>query len=80
MDFQFDANGLVDAVLVADRPFDNGKSPAVPRPWRARILGWREFDRMKMPSSAVAEWVLDSGVHAYGRGAPVAVDCGFTLP
>ncbi len=80
VEFHFGADGLVDAALVADRLFDNGKSPAVPRSWRARVLGWREFEGMKLPAQAVAEWLLDSGVHAYWRGAPVAVSCDFAQP
>lgn len=73
VEFHFGADGLVDATMVADRLFDSGKSPPVQRPWRARVLGWREFDGMKLPAQAVAEWVLDSGVYAYWRGLPVTV-------
>lgn len=80
VEFHFGANGLVDTALVADRLFDNGKSPPVPRPWRARVLGWREFAGMQLPAQAVAEWVLDSGAYAYWRGAPVAVYCDFAQP
>ncbi len=73
VEFHFGVDGLVDAVVVPDRLFDNGKSPPVPRLWRAQVLGWQEFDGIKLPANAVAEWVLDSGIYAYWRGAPVAV-------
>jgi hypothetical protein len=73
VEFHFGADGLVEVAMVPDRLFDNGKSPPVARPWRARVLGWREFEGMKLPAQAVAEWVLDSGVYAYWRGSPVAV-------
>jgi hypothetical protein len=53
------------------------KSPPVPRLWRARVQGWREFDGTKVPSDAVAEWLLDDGIYAYWRGAPVAVRYDF---
>jgi hypothetical protein len=77
VEFHFGADGLVTATTVADRLFDNGKSPPVPQFWRARVQGWCEFEGMKLPAQAVAEWVLDSGVYAYWRGAPVAVSCEF---
>ncbi len=80
VEFHFGADGLVDATTVADRLFDNGKSPPVPRRWRARVLGWREFEGMKLPAQAVAEWVLDSGVYAYWRGMPLALSCDFAQP
>jgi hypothetical protein len=80
VEFHFGADGLVDAVMVPDRLFDNGKSPPEPHPWRARVLGWREFEGMKLPAQAVAEWVLDSGVYAYWRGEPVAVTLDFAQP
>jgi hypothetical protein len=80
VEFHFGADGLVDAVMVADRLFDNGKSPPEPHPWRARVLSWREFEGMKLPAQAVAEWVLDSGVYAYWRGAPVSVTLDFAQP
>lgn len=80
VEFHFGADGLVDAALVADRLFDNGKSPPVPQPWRARVLGWREFEGMRLPAQAVAEWVLDCGVYAYWRGTPVAVSFDFAQP
>jgi hypothetical protein len=80
VEFHFGADGLVDATMVADRLFDNGKSPPEPRPWRARVLGWRDFDGITLPAQAVAEWVLDSGDYAYWRGAPVAVRCNFSRP
>jgi hypothetical protein len=80
VEFHFGADGLVDAIIVQDRLFDNGKSPPVPRLWRARVLGWRDFEGMKLPAQAVAEWVLDSGVYAYWRGEPVAVTFDFSQP
>lgn len=80
VEFHFGANGLVDAAIVPDRLFHNGKGPPGPRTWRARILGWREFEGMKLPAQAVAEWVLDSGVHAYWRGATVAAGGDFAQP
>jgi hypothetical protein len=78
--FHFDANGLVDFIEVPDRLFDNGKSPPVQRVWRARVQGWRELDGIKVPSDALAEWLLDSGVYAYWRGSAVAVHYNVALP
>jgi hypothetical protein len=80
VDFHFDANGLVDFIEVPDRLFDNGKGPPAQRVWRARVLGWREFHAIKVPSNAVAEWLLDSGDYAYWRGNAVAVKYNFTPP
>jgi hypothetical protein len=80
VEFHFGADGLVDAVIVLDRLFDNGKSSPEPHLWRARVLGWREFEGMKLPAEAVAEWVLDSGVYAYWRGEPVAMILDFSQP
>jgi hypothetical protein len=77
VDFHFDANGLVDFIEVPDRLFDNGKGPPIQRVWRARVQGWREFENMKLPANAVAEWSLDDGIYAYWRGAPVAVRYDF---
>jgi hypothetical protein len=80
VEFHFGADGLVDAAIVPDRLFDSGKSPPEPHLWRARVLGWREFEGMKLPAQAVAEWVLDSGVYAYWRGEPVTVSFDFSQP
>lgn len=77
VEFRFGADGLVEEVWVAARLFDDGKGRRVLRPWRARVMGWREFEGMKLPARAVAEWMLDAGVHAYWRGAPATVRCDF---
>lgn len=80
VEFHFGVDGLVDTVIVPDRLFDNGKNPPVPRLWRARVLGWQESAGMKLPSHAVAEWVLESGIFAYWRGAAVSATYGFAQP
>jgi hypothetical protein len=80
VEFQFGADVLVDAVVVPDRHFDNGRCPPVPRLWRARVLGWRKFDGLELPSYAVAEWLLEDGVHAYWRGAATSVTHDFAQP
>jgi hypothetical protein len=80
VEFHFGADGLVDTVLVPDRLFDDGRTPPVSRLWRARVLRWQAFEGMKLPSHAVAEWVLDRGVYAYWRGEVVAVTYSFARP
>lgn len=77
-EFHFGTDGMVDAILVANRLFDNGRDPAVPRPWQARVLSWREVSGMKLPAQAVAEWELDSGPYAYWRGTASAVSFDVT--
>lgn len=74
LEFRFGDDGLVTSLFAAERSFDDGKHPPVPRPWHARILGWDERHGITVPSEAVAEWLLPEGVFAYWKGRLLGVE------
>ena len=68
LEFRFGSDGLVAEVFAPERSYDDGQSPARPRPWRARLLRYEERSGLRVPVEAVAEWLLPEGVFAYWRG------------
>ncbi len=74
VEFRFDDDGLIHAIFVVDRLYDNGKQPPAPHPWQGRMLHYQEQDGMTVPSEAVAEWLLPGGTFAYWRARPTHVE------
>lgn len=74
LEFRFGGDGRLASVFAPDRPCDDGRGRACPRPWQARLLAWGEVGGRTVPTDAVVEWWLDSGPWPYWRGRPVAIE------
>lgn len=74
LEFRFGGDGRLTSVFAPDRPCDDGRGRACPRPWQARLLAWGEVGGRTVPTDAVVEWWLDSGPWPYWRGRPVAIE------
>ncbi len=49
LDVAFGTDGLITSVFSPDRLYDDGKSPPVPRPWRATIVRYGERNGVTVP-------------------------------
>jgi hypothetical protein len=74
LEFSFDADGRVVAILAAQRSYDDGKHPQRLLPWRARVLRHGAIGGVGVPVEATVEWLFPEGAFAYWRGRPVAID------
>lgn len=74
LEFRFGSDGLIAEVFAPNRFYDDGKSPAVPRPWRARNLRFEERSGICVPADSVVEWELPEGTFPYWRGRPVEIE------
>lgn len=77
VEFRFGDDGLVTAMVVPDRLFDDGKRAPERHPWRGRILRYTTFDGMRVPAEAVVEWLMPAGPYAYWRGRPSAIEYSY---
>ena len=60
-------NGDITRVEADDRPRTVG-SCTVPTRWEGRCCDYRELDRCRIPTRAVASWLLEGGAFEYWRG------------
>jgi hypothetical protein len=74
LEFRFGDDGRLASVFAPDRPCDDGRGRACPRPWQARLLAWGDVGGRTVPTDAVVEWWLDSGPWPYWRGRPLAIE------
>ena len=74
LDFEFGADGLIRSASAPDRPFDDGRHPATPQPWRARYLAYAVRAGMLVAVRAQVAWELAGGDFAYWRGMPERVE------
>lgn len=74
LEFRFDSEGRNTSVFAAERSYDDGKGPPVPRPWEARNLEFGEHSGVRVATDSVAEWHLPSGAFAYWKGRPTRVE------
>lgn len=79
LEFRFGSDGLIAEAFAPDRFYDDGKGPAVPRPWRARNLRHEERGGMQVPADSVVEWELPDGRFPYWRGRPVEIELEYSL-
>lgn len=77
VEFRFGDDGLVAAMVVPDRLFDDGKRAPERHPWRGRILRYTTVDGMRVPEEAVVEWLMPAGPYAYWRGTPTAIEYSY---
>jgi hypothetical protein len=60
-------NGDITRLEADDRPRIAGRC-TVPTHWEGRCYEYRELDRCRIPSRAVASWLLEDGPFEYWRG------------
>jgi len=73
VEFGFGSDNLIHTIAVPDRWFDDGKTLPRPRQWQGRNFNFETQHGVKVPSHAVAEWLLPGGPYAYWRGQPTLV-------
>lgn len=74
LDYAVDAGGRVVSASTRERFYDDGKEPAVLRPWEARNLGYGERNGQLVATEAIVEWHLPGLRFPYWEGMPVAID------
>jgi hypothetical protein len=80
LEFRFDKEGQLLGVFTADRFYDDGKHPPVPRPWEARYLRFGTHEAVAIPTESIVEWHLTGGTFAYWRGRPVRIEYRYAVP